>query len=238
MRIFRSSFFILALTDLYMTYYALIVAGGSGSRMNSKIPKQFLLLNGKPVIMHTVEAFYRSAYHPNIILVLNPETFDQWNELCRQYHFEIPVITVAGGANRFDSVKNGLMQVTGEGIVAIHDAVRPVVSEDLISRSFTTAEKSGNAVPAIRSKDSVRRGTEKSSQALNRDEIFLVQTPQTFKYEILRKAYEQPFEESFTDDASVVERSGEPIRLIEGDVRNIKITFPQDLLLAEYFLKQ
>ena len=221
-----------------MTYYAIIVAGGSGSRMNSNIPKQFLLLNGKPVIMHTIEAFYRSSYRPSIILVLNPETFEQWSELCVQYHFEIPVTTVAGGANRFDSVKNGLRLINGEGLIAIHDAVRPVISEDLISRSFAEAEQSGSAVPAIRSKDSVRKGTKESSQALNRDEIFMVQTPQTFRSEILRKAYEQPFEDSFTDDASVVERSGVQIRLIEGDTQNIKITFPQDLLLAEYFLKQ
>ena len=220
-----------------MTYYAIIVAGGSGSRMKSNVPKQFLLLNGKPVIMHTVEAFYHSAYRPKIILVLNPETFEQWNELCKQYHFDIPVITVAGGANRFDSVKNGLEYVTKEAIVAVHDAVRPVVSEDLICRSFAEAEKNGNAIPAIKSKDSVRKGAEDSSVAVNRDEIFLVQTPQTFNSTILKRAYEQPFEESFTDDASVVERWGEQIRMIEGDARNIKITFPQDLLLAEYFLK-
>lgn len=220
-----------------MTYYAIIVAGGSGSRMKSDVPKQFLLLNGKPVIMHTVEAFYHSACRPEIILVLNPETFEQWNELCKQYHFDIPVITVAGGANRFDSVKNGLEYVTKEAIVAVHDAVRPVISEDLICRSFAEAEKNGTAIPAIKSKDSVRKGAEDSSEAVNRDEIFLVQTPQTFNSIILKRAYEQPFEESFTDDASVVEKWGEQIRMIEGDARNIKITFPQDLLLAEYFLK-
>ncbi|HEY0898387.1 MAG TPA: 2-C-methyl-D-erythritol 4-phosphate cytidylyltransferase, partial [Sphingobacteriaceae bacterium] len=175
-----------------MTYYAIIVAGGSGSRMKSNVPKQFLLLNGKPVIMHTVEAFYHSAYRPKIILVLNPETLKQWNELCKQYHFDIPVIKVAGGANRFDSVKNGLEYVTEESIVAVHDAVRPVISEDLICRSFAEAEKNRNAIPAIKSKDSVRKGAEDSSVAVNRDEIFLVQTPQTFNSIILKRAYEQP----------------------------------------------
>lgn len=221
-----------------MTYYAIIVAGGSGSRMKSSIPKQFLLLSGKPVIMHTIEAFHSSRYKPEIIVVLHPETLGQWEELARAHQFNIPVTIIKGGANRFDSVKNGLEKVPKDSIVAVHDAVRPIISDALISRAFEEAREFGSAIPAIKTKDSIRQGTQESSIAVNREEFYLVQTPQTFRSELLKHAYETPFEESFTDDASVVEKSGGQIRMIEGNSKNIKITFSEDLQLAEFLLKR
>ena len=220
-----------------MIHYALIVAGGSGSRMQNQVPKQFLPLNGRPVLMHTLEAFHRSSCSPELILVLNPQTTDLWRELCTQYVFSVPHSIVAGGVNRFESVRNGLSMVREEGLIAVHDAVRPVVSADLIARAYRAAEQYGTAVPAIRSRDSVRQGSEASSQTVSRDEIFLVQTPQTFSSRILLKAYELPYKEMYTDDASVVEASGVEIRMIEGDAANIKITFPGDLQLAAFYLE-
>lgn len=219
-----------------MKYYVIIVAGGTGSRMQSDIPKQFMLLNGKPLMMHTIEAFYNSDIHPEIILVLGINFHDHWNELCRKYTFTIPHKLVNGGKERFYSVKNGIESISGEGIIAIHDAVRPLVSNDLICRTFKEAEESGSSVAAIKSKDSIRQQQGNTTVSLNRDEIFLVQTPQTFNSLILNKAYQQDYKPEFTDDASVVERSGIPIKITEGDVKNIKITFPEDIQMAEFFL--
>lgn len=205
--------------------------------MQSDIPKQFMLLNGKPVIMHTIEAFYQSDIHPEIILVLNSGFHDYWSDLCREFNFTIPHKLVHGGKQRFDSVKNGINSITDEAIVSIHDAVRPLVSNELICRTFREAEISGSAVAAVKSKDSVRQTQGKHTISLNRDEIFLIQTPQAFRSELLHKAYKQEYSSEFTDDATVVEKSGVPIKLTEGDLKNIKITFPEDILLAEYYLK-
>lgn len=212
------------------------MAGGSGSRMQSDIPKQFMLLNGKPVIMHTIEAFYQSDIHPEIILVLNSGFHDYWSNLCRKFRFTIPHKLVHGGKQRFDSVKNGINSISDEGIVSIHDAVRPLVSNELICRTFRVAEGSGSAIAAIKSKDSVRQKQDNKTVPLNRDEIYLIQTPQTFRSELLRKAYQQEYNSEFTDDATVVEQSGIQVKLTEGDLKNIKITFPEDILLAEYYL--
>lgn len=218
-----------------MKTYAIIVAGGSGARMKSTVPKQFLLLQGKPVLMHTIQAFINSSYKPEVILVMNQDYLTRWQELCNEYQFDTPITVVAGGATRFQSVKNGLERVSPSSLVAVHDAVRPLVSAQLITSAFDQAKEYGTAVPAILSKDSIRQGSRQASRALNRDEIFLVQTPQTFKSDILKNAYQQP-DADFTDDASVVERSGESIRIIDGDPLNIKITFPEDLALAQVFL--
>lgn len=219
-----------------MKYYAIIVGGGFGNRMQSELPKQFILLAGKPILMHTIEAFYHSEYKPSIIVVLNVDFHLYWENLCKQHHFTIPHILVKGGNQRFNSVKNGIKKVKGMAIIAIHDAVRPLVSKQLIDRSFREAELTGNAVTAIKSRDSVRQQNEKHSVALNRDEIFLLQTPQTFSSEILIKAYKQDFRNEFTDDASVVERSGIAINLIDGESSNFKITFPEDLKIAGIYL--
>ncbi len=219
-----------------MKYFAIIVGGGSGSRMLSEIPKQFMLLRGRPVLMHTIEAFHSSEYNPQIIIVLNVDFHPYWENLCVLHNFSIPHQLVKGGAQRFDSVKNGIKAIKEKAIIAIHDAVRPLLSRHLIDRSFQEAEQSGNAVAAIKSRDSVRQQNGKHSIPLNREEIYLIQTPQTFSSDILKKAYKQEFRNEFTDDASVVERSGIEINLIEGENRNFKITFPEDIRVAELFL--
>ncbi|MFA6944593.1 MAG: 2-C-methyl-D-erythritol 4-phosphate cytidylyltransferase [Pedobacter sp.] len=221
-----------------MKYYAIIVGGGLGSRMQADIPKQFMLLNGRPVLMYTIEAFYHSEFKPEIIVVLNIDFHPYWEQLCKQYNFSIPHQLVKGGRHRFHSVKNGIKAIKGKAIIAIHDAVRPLLSEKLIKRSYQEAELWGNAVVAIKSRDSVRQQSGKNSIPLNRENIYLVQTPQTFSSDILRKAYKQEFRNEFTDDASVAEHSGVAIKLIEGENKNFKITFPEDIRIAELYLNQ
>jgi 2-C-methyl-D-erythritol 4-phosphate cytidylyltransferase len=220
-----------------MKYYAIIVAGGSGSRMKSDIPKQFLLLQGRPVLMHTIEAFYYSDLKPEIILVLNLKYLKLWSELITKFNFDIPVIVVNNGEQRFHSVKNALSIVQEDSIVAVHDAVRPIVSNELITRSFRLAAGSKAVIPAVTSKDSVRKKEGDHTKALNREEILLVQTPQVFQSNLLQHAYLQDYSPEFTDDASVVEKTGIKIVVTEGDYKNIKITYAEDLQLAEVYLQ-
>lgn len=221
-----------------MKYIAIIVAGGKGSRMNQTVPKQFLELQGKPVLMHTLEAFAKCALKPEIILVLNIHQHEFWEELCSKYNFRITHQLVKGGAERFDSVKNGLKKIKGDGVVAIHDAVRPLISPELIETIFKAAEVDGNAITAVQAVDSVRIQIEgQHATPLNRNEIFLVQTPQAFHLKQLKKAYLQPYRIDFTDDASVVEKAGYPIHLVPGERTNIKITYTEDLQLADWFLQ-
>lgn len=217
---------------------AIIVAGGNGSRMQADMPKQFMELCGKPVMMHTIEAFW-NAYGDEIdlVVVLNVDYHDQWEKLIRKYHFEIPHTLVKGGTTRFQSVKNGLKLVSKNTLVAVHDAVRPLVSTETIQLAYNEAEAFGNAVPVIPVRDSIRRSYDNTSEALNREQLFIVQTPQVFHSEVLIKAYQQEFRNEFTDDASVVERNGEKIRLITGEQRNIKITYTEDLVIADAFLR-
>lgn len=219
-----------------MKYFAIIVGGGSGSRMLSEVPKQFMLLRGRPVLMHTIEAFKKSDYNPEIIVVLNVDFHQYWENLCLLHNFSIPHKLVKGGTQRFDSVKNGIKAIQTKAIVAIHDAVRPLLSKQLIDRTFEEAERSGNAVAAIKSRDSVRQNTGTHTIPLDREEIYLIQTPQTFSSEILKKAYTQEYRNEFTDDASVAEKIGIKINLIDGETRNFKITFPEDIRLAEIYL--
>jgi len=222
-----------------MKYYAIIVAGGTGSRMNSTAPKQFLLLEGKPILMHTMQAFHTCSLKPQIILVLNIHQHHAWEELCVQFDFKIPHEVVMGGDERFYSVQNGLKQVKGDAIVAIHDAVRPLISPQLIETSFLEAERSGNAVLGVTPTDSVRKIiSEEQTEALDRSKLMLIQTPQTFKLEQLRKAYQQPFRNDFTDDASVVERAGYAVHVIPGARENIKITYAEDLVIASLFMQK
>lgn len=220
-----------------MKYYAIIVGGGSGKRMQNPIAKQFLLLGNKPVLMHTLSAFHQSNFKPELILVLHEDLHQQWEELCAKYNFDIPHLLITGGEQRFHSVRNGLMAIKGDGIIAIHDAVRPLVSQKLIASAYEKASEDGNAVCCIKPSDSVRRLKENQSKVINRDELVLVQTPQTFEVNQLRKAYQQHYRTKFTDDASVVEKAGFKINLIEGERNNLKITFPEDLELAHYLLK-
>lgn len=221
-----------------MKYYAILVAGGSGSRMASAVPKQFLLLNGKPVLMHTLSAFHQSAFLPEIIVVLNVAFHDYWKELCSKHHCVIPHHLVNGGETRFDSVKNGIAITEDPAIIAIHDAVRPLIETEIIDRSFMGAKKNGSAVVAVKSIDSIRRITGNTSISLPREEIYLVQTPQVFQSELLKAAYRQPYNPFFTDDASVVEQFGGTMHIIAGNYDNIKITFPVDLDIAAYLIKK
>lgn len=222
-----------------MKYYAIIVAGGAGSRMQSAVAKQFLLLDERPVLMHTIAAFSNCRLNPQILLVLNIDQHKYWEELCLKYNFDIPHQVVNGGIQRYHSVKNGLKAVKGKGIAAIHDAVRPLISAELILKSYQVAEQMGNCVVGIKPTDSVRRAiNEGKSEALNRDELRLIQTPQTFDISVLRKAYQAPYRNEFTDDASVAEFAGVNINLIQGERENIKITYPEDLEIASIYIKR
>lgn len=219
--------------------FAVIVAGGSGTRMQSVLPKQFMNLAGKPVLMHTLEAFAASTYQPEMILVLNADYHALWAELCATHNFHIKHQLIAGGETRFHSVKRAIDLISDNDVlIAVHDAVRPLVSPAVINEAYRTATVHGNAVVAVKSKDSVRQLAGTTSTALHRDSIYLVQTPQTFKSDLLKTAYEQPYDETFTDDASVAERAGAHIRLIEGDHTNIKVTFPEDMAVAELFIQK
>ncbi|MGF1926275.1 MAG: 2-C-methyl-D-erythritol 4-phosphate cytidylyltransferase [Bacteroidia bacterium] len=219
-----------------MKYYAIIVGGGSGKRMQNIIAKQFLLLKNKPIIMQTMAAFFMAKHQPQLIVVLHPDLHSYWKDICTTYNFDTPHILVGGGEQRFHSVRNGLMAIKGDGIVAVHDAVRPLASTRLINHSFDEAEQHGNAVACIKPADSVRIVKGQGSEVLNRDEIALIQTPQTFQISQLRKGYQQHYQSVFTDDASVVEAAGFKINLIEGERNNIKITYPEDLELASLLL--
>ncbi len=217
--------------------YAIIVAGGSGTRMQSAVPKQFLLLNGLPVLMHTLLAFNRASSKPKLIVVL-PEAFHQyWLELCAEHQFTMEHELIGGGPTRFHSVKNGLSLVPKDALVAVHDAVRPLVSAEVIEAAYKQATSQGAVIVAVKSRDSVRQAKGAYNQSLLRDEIYLVQTPQTFKADLLKQAYEHPYQESFTDDASVAEHAGFAIHIAEGDYQNFKITFPEDIAIAELLLK-
>ena len=219
--------------------YAIIVAGGKGLRMGTDIPKQFLLLNNKPVLMHTIEAFCYFESKIEIILVLPEEQQNYWSDLCRKHDFTIPHTVVNGGETRFHSVKNGLKQVKPKSLVAIHDGVRPLITSQLIADAFRQAEIHKASYPVIPVVDTLRECvTEDESKIVDRSKFCLVQTPQVFCSEIIIDAYEQDFSEQFTDDISVVEarKNCKPV-MIEGSRENIKITTPVDLIVAETLLK-
>lgn len=221
-----------------MNKYALVVAGGKGLRMGTEIPKQFILLKGMPVLMHTLKAF-RSIEAIQLILVLPLDQIAYWKQLCITYQFELPHQIIAGGDTRFQSVKNGLQAIPGKtGLVAIHDGVRPLVSIKIIEESYNVAQEKGNALTVVALKDSIRKQTNKGSISINRADYFLVQTPQTFRVEEIKDAYEKAdTANNFTDDASVLEANGGEIQLVQGDYKNIKITTPEDLLFASALLK-
>lgn len=190
--------------------------------------------------MHTIEAFYHSQTNPQIITVLPNDYHAYWEELCVAHAFNIPHLLVKGGQTRFHSVKNGLDTIENDekALVAVHDAVRPLTKTSVIEESYKHAAEYGNAVAAVKSRDTVRQLKDGVSSHLVRDEIYLVQTPQTFQLNQLKKAFEQPYSEKFTDDASVAEAAGFAIHLIEGSHSNIKITFPEDIALAEALLSR
>ncbi len=210
-----------------------IVAGGKGIRAGGKLPKQFQPIGYKPMLMRTIEAFYSFCNKIKIIVVLPAEYISSWKELCDKYKFLIPHIVVKGGETRFHSVKNGLSEVANNETVAIHDAARPFVSKSIIERCFSAAQEySCGIVPVISEKNSMRKITLTGSETINRDLLKIVQTPQVFPAEALKKAYSVPFQSIFTDDASVAEMSGITIKLVDGDEQNIKITTPLDLQIG------
>ena len=220
-----------------MTSFVIIVAGGKGLRMGADLPKQFLTIGGRPVLMHTLEAFERAIPGIRIILVLPVDHQPFWRDLCCQHSFTLPHTIATGGPTRFHSVLNGLKTIDPDEclLVAVHDGVRPFVSEDVIRRTFEAARDQGAAVPVIPVVETLRQLS--PSRTVDRSLFRLVQTPQTFQLPLLLKAYDQPYRDTFTDDASVVEALGHPITLVEGNRENIKITTPFDLTIAEALLR-
>ena len=216
--------------------YVIITAGGFGKRMKSELPKQFLDLSGKPLLMHTINRFYNFNNNLNIILSLPEAYITFWKDLCEKHQFTIKHKVVSGGNTRFHSIKNALGEVSGNGLVAVHDGVRPLVSSETIKKTFDEALKHGNAVSSLDIVFSIRKNESHETVAVNRDLYKEIQTPQTFKISILKKAYEQNYEDCFTDDASVVEKLGETIFLTEGNRENMKITTPADIKIVEALL--
>jgi 2-C-methyl-D-erythritol 4-phosphate cytidylyltransferase len=224
------------LTFVFMIKYAIIVAGGSGTRMGGNIPKQFILLGEKPLLYYTIRAFINAYDDLRVILVLPAEHMDTGKKIVNASFSGKNIRMIAGGETRFQSVKNGLTLVEGESIIFVHDGVRCLLSADLIHRCYEMAFASGSAVPVVSSKDSVRLLKEDNSEAIDREHVMLVQTPQTFHSKILLPAFQIDYKEKFTDEATVVEAYGIKVSLVEGEENNIKITKPVDLLIAEKML--
>lgn len=220
-----------------MENIALIVAGGTGTRMSSAIPKQFMVIAGLPVLMHTIKKFWFFENSIKIIVVLPEDHIKNWKKLCREYKFKIKHTIRKGGETRYHSVKNGLRGLKPGYLVAVHDGVRPLVSRNTIKRCFTKAGKTGAAIPVIGISESVRFVKGSDNQMADRTKYKIVQTPQVFQSELLIKAYRKPFNDSFTDDATVVENTGQKISLVEGNPENIKITDRLDMIVAEAYFK-
>ena len=216
-----------------MKKHIIIVAGGKGLRMGGDIPKQFLPVGGKPVLMRTLEAFHAYDSSIHIILVLPVSQQAYWKELCHTYRFELIHDIANGGETRFHSVMNGLSFVKGDGLVGVHDGVRPFVAQEVIAHCYEEAISKKAVVPVIGVVETVRHLTEEGSETVPRDQYKLVQTPQVFDVALLYRAYQQEYSHLFTDDASVVEALGEKVYLVEGNRENIKLTTPFDLKLAE-----
>jgi 2-C-methyl-D-erythritol 4-phosphate cytidylyltransferase len=219
--------------------FAILVAGGSGTRMGADRPKQFLELLGEPVLLHTLRRFTEASLQvQECVIVLPHDQFDIWHQICTQHNVAIPHTVVAGGHSRWASVRNGLAHFKNQpaGIVAVHDGVRPLVPASVVEATFAAAEAHGAAVAAVAPKDSVRSISQQGSFALDRSRLRLVQTPQCFELQLLQRAYQLPELSTFTDDASVVEDL-HPIQMVSGDYRNLKITTPEDLVLAEALLR-
>lgn len=223
-----------------MQKYAIIVAGGKGLRMGGELPKQFIPIEGRPVLMRTLDAFYAYDNSIKIILVLPTDHQTYWKQLCHEYQFAVPHLIANGGATRFHSVQNGLSLVdVPEALVAVHDGVRPFVSHAVMSRCYHDAAEMGAVVPVVPVVETVRQMVgEAFSVTVDRNAYRLVQTPQTFRASLLRRAYQQPYCDAFTDDASVVEALGETIHLVEGNRENIKLTTPFDLTVARALVEQ
>ena len=214
----------------------IIVAGGKGTRMGNAVPKQFMLLNGRPVLMHTIEKFRSALPDAHIVAVLPKEDTGRWAQLVKEFDFNIAHRVTTGGKNRFESVKNGIKSLPECDYIGVHDGVRPLVPEEVISRVLKDAVTGGAAIPVVKISDSLREVGSGNSRIVDRGKFVAVQTPQFFRSEILNSAYQTDFSDSFTDDASVVESQGHKITLSEGDTSNIKITTPVDLAIAEILI--
>ena len=218
--------------------YIIIVAGGKGLRMGSDIPKQFLPIGGKPVLMRTLERFREYSADLQIILVLPEAQQEYWHQLCKEYNFDVEYTLANGGQTRFHSVQNGLAKVPDDaiGVVGVHDGVRPFPSIEVIRNCYETARQKKAVIPVIPVVETVRHLESEKSKTVPRDEYRLVQTPQTFDIQLLKAANKQPYNDGFTDDASVVESFGYEITLVEGNRENIKITTPYDMKIAEVLI--
>ena len=221
--------------------YIIIVAGGKGLRMGGEIPKQFMEIGGLPVLMHTIKRFREYSEKLNIILVLPHDQQDYWRNLCEKHHFDVAHQVVDGGETRFESSKNGLSVIPDdeEGVVGIHDGVRPFVSVGVIERCFETARDEFACIPVLPVTDTIRYiDPHGGGKNVMRSDYRVVQTPQTFDISLLKQAFHQPYQENFTDDASVVEALGCQVQMVESNRENIKITTPFDLIVAEALLKK
>ena len=221
-----------------MKKYAVLVAGGTGTRMKSSTPKQFLEINGNPLLYYTVDTFLKAFSDINIIIVLPNEHIENWRTTINNYYPKTDIQLIQGGDTRFQSVKNGLSLIKEESIIFVHDAVRCLLSTALIIRCYESAVAFGSAIPAINSKDSVRVVENGISKAVNRDTVKLIQTPQTFRSDILLNAFQNEYNTAFTDEASVVEFAGLQVNVVEGEESNIKITHPIDLFIAEKIMSE
>lgn len=222
-----------------MEKYAVIVAGGKGVRMNSAVPKQFLPMLNKPILYYSINAFIEAFSDVHIVLVLPQEQLSYAQMVLGAFPERIDMTIVTGGETRYHSVQNGLKAINGDAVVFVHDGVRPLVSPTLIKRCYEQAIIKGSAVPAMRLTESIRmvNDGDDSSQAIDRELLCGIQTPQTFRSDILLPAFKQPYHRAFTDEATVVESYGCSVYLVEGERRNIKITTPEDMIIAEAFLK-
>lgn len=224
-----------------MKKYIIVVAGGKGLRMGGDVPKQFQIVGNRPVLMVTLERLHAIDPSMQLVLVLPADQLEQWKEMCKEYGFAVPLLLTQGGATRFHSVQNGLAQVDDidEALVGVHDGVRPFVSQRVIDDCFREAWIHGAAIPMIDLQDSLRHivGADGVTEVVPRDRYRLVQTPQVFRLSVLRKAYEQRFVETFTDDASVVEAAGMDVVAVEGNRENIKLTTPFDMLVARTLME-
>ena len=220
--------------------YIIIVAGGKGLRMGGDLPKQFMPLHGKPVLMHTIERFRAYSDELIIILVLPHEQQDYWRQICQKHNFTVEHTVVDGGQTRFHSSQNGVAAVPDDatGVIGIHDGVRPFVSEETIARCFEAARQFGAALPVLPVTDTPRRVTDDGGYNVQRNDYRTVQTPQTFDAQLLKQAFKQPYSDNFTDDASVVEALGHKVTMVDGNRENIKLTTPFDLVVAEALIKK
>ena len=221
---------------MYSKKIAIIVAGGTGQRMGSVVPKQFLEIQGKPILLHTIDQFVAAFSDIQLVVVLPEGYIQEGKDLLAKNGFTKNIVFVAGGDTRFQSVKNGLAQVSESAIVFVHDAVRCLLTPALIQRCYQQALENGSAIPAVSSTDTVRLMKGDINELMDRENVMLIQTPQTFQSDLLLASFNQEYTSSFTDEANVVEANGNPVFLVDGEFENIKITRPLDLAIAEYIL--